>query len=989
MKKIYVLFLAVLFFANFLLAQSGSYYNSINPNSLTFITDLESRIRSPYTKISYDLFDETNVANFASKDNGNGTRSVFCVYSNYEHIYTGTFSWGVMSREHTYCFSWQPSNSTSSNEYADQHHLFPTQQNNANGVRSNHPLGNVVNVTSTFDEAKFGTNINGDQVYEPRNPHKGDAARALLYMALRYDSIGGYRWTFNWLNNTKLPSLSEGPQDLATLIAWHKQDPPDKWEVDRNNYVQSIQLNRNPLVDHPEYVNYINFNDLSKLSPTYATEPQNYASALNTNTGASSISVNWTDAIPGNQTPSGYLLVAYNKDNYFLPIDGEVYSDDTNLSDGVAVVNVPYSGADTYNFSNLPTGTYYFTIFSYNGSGISTNYKIDGIFSHISATLNTALASEPTNHVTNFSPGLVTNSSIELTWTDALIETQLPEGYLILANTTGTFTPPSDGTSYTDDTNLADGTAQVNVSYTAANLYGFSGLNANTPYYFRIYSYNGSGGTRNYKTDGTIPQTTATTSTLLLATEPTNHVTNFISGVITSSSIEISWIDALAGTQVPEGYIILANLTGTFTPPSDGVVYTDDTNLSDGSAIVNVSYAGANSFTFTSLNQNTPYYFKIYSYNGSSTARNYKTDAIVPLTNATTLISTLVPNAWINEFHYDNISTDINEFIEVVIPNTNTSATELAKFSIVLYNGSGGAVYGTKSLDLFTKGNVDTANGFTYYSYAYPTDGIQNGSPDGIALGYNTSLIQFLSYEGIFTGVGGIANGVLSADIGLSESNSITQTTSSLGLTGSGNKYSDFTWTTFSGSATRGSANGGQTYLPRTLNITAIIEGLFNGSVMVPDTITLELRNTSSPYSLLESKKVLLSSLGAGTASFDKVANGTSFYIVVKHRNSIETWGTTIKTFSSGLLNYDFTSGVDRAYGNNLKQVGPKWCIYSGDLNRDEFIDGSDVSDCFNASSIGQSGYVIPDLNGDDFVDGSDVSIVFNNNTLGIGAIYP
>ena len=50
-------------------------------SSPTFVADLEGRIRSPYTRISYDLFDETNIANFASINNGNGTKSVFCVYT--------------------------------------------------------------------------------------------------------------------------------------------------------------------------------------------------------------------------------------------------------------------------------------------------------------------------------------------------------------------------------------------------------------------------------------------------------------------------------------------------------------------------------------------------------------------------------------------------------------------------------------------------------------------------------------------------------------------------------------------------------------------------------------------------------------------------------------------------------------------------------------------------------------------------------------------
>ncbi|MDQ3193883.1 MAG: endonuclease, partial [Bacteroidota bacterium] len=320
-------------------SQAGTYYNFISASAPSFVADLESRLRSPYTRISYDNFDETNIANFASIDNGNGTKSVFCVYSGYQYIYTGTFTWGTMSREHTWAHSWSPTfPSTSTDQYADQHHLFPTHQNNANGRRSNHPLGIVANITYQFLDGKVGTNINGDIVYEPGDSHKGDAARALLYMSVRYDGISGYRWTFNWLNNTKLPSLSEGPQDINLLIAWNNQDPPDKYEVDRNNYVQSIQQNRNPFVDHPEYVNYIDFNDLSKLNPTYATEPAGHVSGIASAPGPASVQVSWNDAT-GAQLPSGYLLVAYSSNDYFLPIDGASYLNDTNLADGYALLN--------------------------------------------------------------------------------------------------------------------------------------------------------------------------------------------------------------------------------------------------------------------------------------------------------------------------------------------------------------------------------------------------------------------------------------------------------------------------------------------------------------------------------------------------------------------------------------------------------------------------------------------------------------------------
>ena len=177
--------------------------------------------------------------------------------------------------------------------------------------------------------------------------------------------------------------------------------------------------------------------------------------------------------------------------------------------------------------------------------------------------------------------------------------------------------------------------------------------------------------------------------------------------------------------------------------------------------------------------------------------------------------------------------------------------------------------------------------------------------------------------------------------------------------------------------------------LPFELSITSLIEGFYDGFTMVPDSVTIQLRNTFIPYTLVEQKETVLNSLGQGTELFTSLTNATPYYVVIKHRNSIETWSANPQSFYFGTLNYDFTTDSAKAYGFNMKKKGTKWCIYGGDIIRDEFIDGSDVSDCFTDASIGQSGYVITDLTGDDFVDGTDVSIVFNNASLGIGSSHP
>ncbi|MBU2650380.1 MAG: lamin tail domain-containing protein, partial [Bacteroidetes bacterium] len=171
-------------------------------------------------------------------------------------------------------------------------------------------------------------------------------------------------------------------------------------------------------------------------------------------------------------------------------------------------------------------------------------------------------------------------------------------------------------------------------------------------------------------------------------------------------------------------------------------------------------------------------------------------------------IAAFSQNAWINEIHYDNASTDVDEMIEVVIENAGSY--NLADFQVDLYNGSGGVVYDTKTVDMFTVGA--TSNNFTIYYYIYPVNGIQNGAPDGMALSYQGVLIsgQFLSYEGSFTATAGPANGVTSVDIGVSETSS-TPAGESLQLTGTGTQYADFLWTG-PVTATAGQLNSGQTF---------------------------------------------------------------------------------------------------------------------------------------------------------------------------------
>jgi hypothetical protein len=167
-------------------------------------------------------------------------------------------------------------------------------------------------------------------------------------------------------------------------------------------------------------------------------------------------------------------------------------------------------------------------------------------------------------------------------------------------------------------------------------------------------------------------------------------------------------------------------------------------------------------------------------------------------------------------------------------------------------------------------------------------------------------------------------------------------------------------------------------------SLTSLIEGFYNGSSMIPDTVRIELRNASSPYTIVDETQIFLDTNGQGTGRFYNAVNGTPYYIVVKHRSAVETWSNLPQTFTANSLSYDFTSASNKAYGNNLKLINGRWCIFGGDINQDGLVETSDLNQVFNDNVNGATGYISTDLNGDNFTEVEDLSIVFRNNILGV-----
>ncbi|UII19821.1 endonuclease [Fulvivirga ligni] len=163
------------------------------------------------------------------------------------------------NREHSFPRSWfggaiEPMNS-------DVHHIFPTD-GYVNGRRSSYPYGEVGSASYTSSNgSKLGSAVSGlgysGTVFEPIDEFKGDVARAYFYMATRYQNVIGSWESNSSYSNAVLNGTNNQVFEswmLNMLISWHNSDPVSQKERDRNDAVHSYQGNRNPFVDHPEWV---------------------------------------------------------------------------------------------------------------------------------------------------------------------------------------------------------------------------------------------------------------------------------------------------------------------------------------------------------------------------------------------------------------------------------------------------------------------------------------------------------------------------------------------------------------------------------------------------------------------------------------------------------------------------------------------------------------------------------------------------------------
>ncbi len=206
------------------------------------VTENEPENYDPYMKLLYADY--------------NGNKSTAKKWSTSQGSY-GVQSGYVWNKEHIWAKSNGFGKSSGCKAYSDLHHLRASDWK-CNNTRGNFPFSNVTNHTTSNASFDYTQNRRTDNylengVFEPRDSDKGDVARALFYMATRYmiSSADSGNTALALTNGTDKSGGKWGY--LSTLLAWNTQDPPDKFEINRNGLVQSFQHNRNPYIDHPEW----------------------------------------------------------------------------------------------------------------------------------------------------------------------------------------------------------------------------------------------------------------------------------------------------------------------------------------------------------------------------------------------------------------------------------------------------------------------------------------------------------------------------------------------------------------------------------------------------------------------------------------------------------------------------------------------------------------------------------------------------------------
>ena len=237
---------------------STYYFSAFNSKGDSLKSRLHQIIRGhiqfPYTSSSTDVWD---LLKHTDRDTLDSTK-VILIYSNRSvdaaQEYNGGAGW---SREHVWAKS-RGNFGTAAGAGAGVHHLRPSSVG-VNSSRNNRNFDNCQTCTNVLDKgtptgSKRDANL---WTFEPPDNVKGDVARMLFYMCVRYE--GSNNEPDLELTDSLLTQTSQAPLhgNRNTLLAWHRADPVSNWERQRNRIIYGYQGNKNPFIDYPELAEYL------------------------------------------------------------------------------------------------------------------------------------------------------------------------------------------------------------------------------------------------------------------------------------------------------------------------------------------------------------------------------------------------------------------------------------------------------------------------------------------------------------------------------------------------------------------------------------------------------------------------------------------------------------------------------------------------------------------------------------------------------------
>lgn len=795
------------------------------------------------------------------------------------------------NREHSFPKSWF---SDASPMTTDIHHVVPTD-GYVNGQRSNLVYGEVssASFTSQNGSKKGSSAISGytGTVFEPIDEYKGDFARIYFYMATRYeDVVTG--WSSDMLNGSTDQVYEDWALDM--LIDWHNNDPVSQKEIDRNNEIYtSVQLNRNPFIDNPDYVAQV-WGGASSCS----SEPTLAASGINvTSVSDSEATVSWTNGDGTNR-----LVVVSVSGITFSPADNTDYSGGassdfssaTDLGSGDKAVygsvgnSVSISGLTqntTYNvevFEYCSTGPDYLTSGAIPASSFTTTTTPTTILSEgfsdcnsvswssedISGTGTWACSGGATemdgyqngtsadwlisaainfNNFTNETFSFMSRArysggdDIEVHYSTTYSGTGDPTSFFTQISQSQ-FSLPSPGSGNTFSDWLSSG--NIDISF----------IDGSAVYLAIKYTADGtSGGSETWQVDDLLIQGIAAGSPCV---EPVNQPTSLSlleSGESVSGSFTVS-VDA-------DQYLVLISQNSSLSEnPVDGTSYNSEETLGNATA---VSLGSSNTFVEGGLLEGTQYYVYVFGLNSLGCSGGPEYNVTSPLTGN---ITTTAPPICIEPTQpAESLGLTVASASQIdgsfsfpssapdgylVIRTTNSvyagSPSDAVAYALNDAIAVDGTVIGLGNQNSFSATTLTAATTYYFHVFAY-NDSDCSGGPDYLISSSltgnattspaSTGTTVTFDFEG-FDGSGfasAPASGQLDADdwkiTGLSDG------TKEFGVEGTGGDYAKGTQS--------GGITGGGVYAFSTGSDNETLGVQPTGSDFTPGTFVLRLENTT------------------------------------------------------------------------------------------------------------------------------------------------